>query len=72
MSKITGIVIDIVAIIIWALGTYKLHKGEISFVWEGISYYAAGLVVFVVEDSHINIAVKKVITTLIGRLGHKE
>lgn len=71
-KKVTAIILDIFAIAIWVLGSVLLYQGRIPFIWDGVAYYAAGLVVFAIEDSYINHAVKKLIQALIGRVNKEQ
>jgi hypothetical protein len=65
-KKITAVILDIFAIVIWVLGSVLLYQGKIPFIWDGVAFYVAGLIVFVIEDSYINHAVKRLIQALIG------
>lgn len=67
-KKLTGLVLDLFALVIWGFSSMMLYEGKIPFIWEGIAYYTCGLIVFTAEESTISHAVKKVINALIGKI----
>jgi len=67
-KKLTGIILDLFALCIWAFSSFMLFHKEIPFIWDGIAYYAAGLVVFTADESTINTAVRKLLGGLVNKV----
>ena len=67
-KKLTGIVLDIFAICIWGFSSVMLYHQQIPFIWDGVAYYGAGLVVFTADESTINTAVRKLLGGLVNKV----
>jgi len=67
-KKLTGVVLDLFALIVWGMSSFMLFNGKIPFIWDGIAYYACGLIVFTADESTINVAVKKALGGLANKL----
>lgn len=65
MDKLTGLIFDILGIILWVLTLVLLYQGKIVFIWDGLAMLITGTVFFSVGESFIVNTLKRIVDVVI-------
>jgi hypothetical protein len=65
MDKLTGLIFDILGIMLWVLTLVLLYQGKIVFIWDGLAMLITGTVFFAVGESFIVNTLKRIVDVVI-------